>query len=128
MNFFALLEDKNHTLTTARIPVEQSLQNQMTTLFETQEKNFFVDDPDEVAFSPSHTPDNSEIAYIDKVPIPQAVIDSLNKPLQQDQLKLRGKSPERIKAIFAGEKDNQGLHILFQAFERRQVWTRQDCG
>ena len=120
MNFFALVEEIG-TVKTARIPVEQDLQNELTTLFNAQEQSFFANDPDEVPFSPSHTPDSSEIAYIDNVIIPKVIVESVAVPLQQDQLKLTGKTVPKIKAIFGGESDTKGQRILFQAFERRQI-------
>lgn len=116
MNFFALLEDT--PVRTARIPLQQSLQEEMTKLFKDQEDAFFADRLKEMTFSPSHTPDESEVAFIADFPLPEAIVNALKNPLEQETFKLEVKALPKIKGIFCGNDGSQT--VRFQVFERRQ--------
>jgi hypothetical protein len=118
MNFFVLIDDT--PVRAARIPVVQSLQNTLTTLFDRQEEAFFANQPKEVSFSASHTPDDSEVAVIDDYPLPEAVVNALKNPLEQESLKLKADALPKIKGIFCGSGSGEKQTVRFQAFERRQ--------
>ena len=113
MNFLVSLGDGGY----ARIPLEQTIQTEMSNLFQQQFDYWFLNDPDEIPFSPSHKPDDSEVAYIEPYALPDDLEAAIQAPLEQ-LIFLKPELP-KLKVIIGVDQESQRVH--FQIFEKRRL-------
>lgn len=118
MNLFALLgAAKEPTVT--RVPLSRQLQQTIGVLFDQQEVTLLERGLEEVAYSPSHRPDDAEVAYIDRFALPAAVVEALKNPLDRPVLKLGPDERSGLKGFF-GRANGSADAVRFQIFEKRQ--------
>ena len=114
MNFLASLDDDGYF----RIPLEQTIQAEMSSLFQKQFDYWFSSEPDKIPFSPSHTPDDSEVAYIEAYALPGDLEAAIQAPLGQPIFS-KSKLP-KLKAII-GVDQEKSRRVHFQIFEKRRL-------
>lgn len=116
-NFFALIDDSKNRV--RRIPVTQELQQEMSSLFDTQRENF-LSGLEKVRFSGSYKADESELFYIENYSIPTEIWEAIRNPADCQILNLSSHSSDKIKGIFTGSEKDEPF-LSFQVFDRRRL-------
>jgi len=116
MNILAIVDDANSPI--RRIPLTDSIQNEVSEFFLGQKENFCVD-KEKVDFTGSYNVDIGEVFRISNYSIEDELTNSLQNPLSYDILNLREESL-RIMALLAGEWNDE-KYICFQVFDSRKV-------
>ena len=118
-HLFAILQGKQEV---RLLPLHQSLQTQISALFESQESAFRSEDAEELDFDPSLRPDEDQIIRIPAFVLPDAIRSALENPLGVTPLSFSPETADRIVGLFVGGLA-PNLKVLLQTFNRRQMLT-----
>jgi hypothetical protein len=125
-HFFAITQTSGKDHKVFRIRTTQSLQADLTKLFEQQAEDFLDRDTEEIAFDGSYKVDDYEIFVIDKFPLSDDLVSASKNPNQFEDIVLDSASTASIKSILAASydrKDNKPT-LYFQAFSRSQLLVK----
>ena len=125
-HFFAITQATGKDHKVMRIRTTQSLQADLTKLFEQQADDFLGRDAEEIAFDGSYKVDDHEIFVIDKFPLGDNLASASKTPNQYEDIILDSATTPTIKSILAASydrKDNKPT-VYFQAFSRTQLLVK----
>lgn len=125
-HFFAITQTSGKDHKVLRIRTTQSLQADLTKLFEQQAEDFLDRDAEEIAFDGGYKVDDHEIFVIDKFPLSDDLVSASKTPNQFEDIVLDSASTASIKSILAASydrKDNKPT-LHFQAFSRSQLLVK----
>ncbi len=117
LNCFALVDDKENLI--RRIQLNGNLQKNLSVFFYKQ-KEEFLREKDLINFDANYKPDRNELFVISDYPINEIFSNCISNPIGCDTLNLNN-TDFKIKAIFAGFKENDSLLVLFQVFDTRKI-------
>lgn len=125
-HFFAITQTSGKDHKVLRIRTTQSLQADLTKLFEQQAEDFLDRDAEEIAFDGGYKVDDHEIFVIDKFPLSDDLVSASKTPNQFEDIVLDSALTASIKSILAASydrKDNKPT-LYFQAFSRSQLLVK----
>lgn len=125
-HFFAITQTSGKDQKVARIRATQSLQTDLTKLFEQQANDFFDDDAKEIPFDGSYKVDDHEIFVIDNFSLDESLSSASKHPNQFENIVLDSETTPSIKSILAAAHNrNDGTPtVYFQAFNRVQLLVK----
>lgn len=124
-NLYALVtRDRERAL--RRIPMERSLQNTITNLFERQAGEFTSDNVERVDFDAGYKLDDGELFVIRPFPLPSYIDEGVAAPTGVQVLQQEDLREGAIKALAAVRIHRAGgrPQLLFQTFTARQLLSR----
>ncbi len=109
-----------------RIRTTQSLQTDLTKLFEQQAEDFIDRDAEEIAFDGSYKVDDHEIFVIDNFPLGNSLSSASKHPNQFEDIALDSETTPSIKSILAAahDRNDDKPTVYFQAFSRTQLLVK----
>lgn len=121
-NFFALIKDDGGSCQIKRLRVNQSLQNELIEIFNTQRSRFEQGVDTEIAFNGDWKPDSNEIMTLENLDESELMVNAINANASSfPDLDISNFSDEPIKALFSGFKENGRTTVLVQKFTSRQA-------
>ena len=125
-HFFAITQTSGKDYKIFRIRTTQSLQADLTKLFEQQAEEFVDRDAEEIAFDGGYKVDDHEIFVIHKFPLSDQLVSAPRTPNQFEDIVLDSASTASIKSILAASYDRKHneLTLYFQAFSRSQLLVK----
>jgi hypothetical protein len=119
-NLFALTDDP--TCRRVRFSLSSDVQADLTTLLSEQEATFISDGQEEIQFDGKYKPDLGEILVINGFDDIDELADAVANPLSIPDVQPTPETFDRIKALFSGHVDANGVVIvLVQYFDKKRV-------
>lgn len=125
-HFFAITQTSGREQKVVRIRTTQSLQSELTKLFEQQAEDFLDRDVEEVSFDGSYKVDDHEIFVIDNFPLINSLSSASKHPNQFEDIALDSETTPTIKSILAAayNRSDDKPTVYFQAFSRSQLLVK----
>lgn len=119
-NLFALTDDPaNRRL---RFSLSQEVQTDLTSNLQEQERSFTTIGQDEIPFDGKYKPDPGEVLVISNFDDIDGLADAVANPLSVPEVTPTPDSFEKIKALFSGYVDRDGVvTVLIQHFDKKRV-------
>ncbi len=119
-DFYVIVREQDLSLTLKKIPSDQSVQRNLTTVFTNQLQTFLNIDTEHRAFDPSFTPKKNDMFEAKDFELPECYPQTLVTPETFEDLKWKVKTLGPIvKAVVAVDNENQSFY--FQQFANRHV-------
>ncbi|MFC4308259.1 Kiwa anti-phage protein KwaB-like domain-containing protein [Steroidobacter flavus] len=123
MNFFALLNIPGSRI--RRIDVAQDVQNELSSLFATQQAEFMEGIVETIPLDGAYTPEPHELMYIDGFDDVDNIDDAIREPIAVSPLDVSPQSIDCIVGLFSGEILQGGsTRALLQVFDKRRSLAR----
>lgn len=124
-NFFAVVRiDGTHEV--RRLDVDASLQAELTATFWEQAQALLNNELEQVPFDGRYRPDESELFYIPKFPIPAYLDRALRTPMAVPPLTKNAKNLlDHTAALIAARSGHPTASLVVQSFDRRRVIGRR---
>lgn len=126
MNIFACLDSE--TTTIKKIPLNQTLQRELTAMFEELMESYIPENSDlilDFKNNINYKLEDDEIFIIDNFGIPEILVEYIRNPTVASVL--REDDYERIKYLFTGKISENYIELAFTVFDRRKI-IRPDRG
>jgi hypothetical protein len=121
-NFFAFIKDDSGSCQIKRIRVNQTLQTELSRIFNDQRSSFERGVNNEVEFNGDWKPESNEVLFINDLTEAQIMIDAINANASSfSDVVISNFSSEPIKAIFTGFTSNNVTTVYVQKFSSRQA-------
>lgn len=120
LNLFALTNSPAERI--VRFPLDQSVQQDLTNYFSSQEQDFNDVAVEEIAFDGKYKPDTDEVLVIDDFDDIEFLSEAIRNPLAVPEAQPNPDFFKTIKALFAGYVNpNDEVVVLIQAFDKRRI-------
>jgi hypothetical protein len=121
VNLFALVKDPQSNV--RRLSVAQSLNQQITKLFEDQANAFLGDDPEFVPFDGNYTPDEGEFLEIANFDTPAALLSAAKSPIDCPAFVANDTGLATLRGLALAEMKGTEPYVLIQRFDQRRAIT-----
>jgi len=124
-NFFALCHSDDGAVV-KRIPLNATVQQKMTTLFNAQEQAFLHGITEEVEFNGDWKPENNEVLTIGVTDEATLMVNAINANASSfSQLNVSQFEEENVRAIFTGSGHGAAAQVVVQRFMPQQLLSKK---